>query len=142
MWNVFAFMSLGLLIGNLVGLTAESTVSALIGLLFAFVGGSAISFMHKLSVQEQIIASKAILSLSLTCLLGVYIGITVSDNQWLTLDSQISAQRLSVMDRKYVRENLLEKAHAIDQQKANKQITVDAAYEELYKLVTSEEKSQ
>lgn len=137
MWNIIAFSALGFLIGNLVGLTAESTVTALIGLLFALIGGSAISFMHKLSDREKLIASKAISGLSIACLIGVYTGIFVSDNQVLTRKENQSSTRVSVSDRKYVRSKLINRAHAIDQRKANGFLSAEAAYKELYQFVTS-----
>jgi len=135
MWIIIAFLSLGFLVGNLAGLTAETVTSTLLGLLFAFAGGSAIAFMHKLDRDARIDASRAILSLSVACLIGVYVGIFVSEHQFLSPDSPKNAHRSSVQARKYLREKLLPQAEVIDQQKANLQLTTEEAYEKLYELI-------
>jgi hypothetical protein len=84
MWLIVAFAALGLLIGNLVGLTAQSVVSSLLGLLFAFVGGSVLVFLEKLTPEIRKLAGQSILALSVSCLIGTYVGIVVSEWQLLS----------------------------------------------------------
>ena len=139
MWNIIAFTSLGFLIGNLVGLTSESTIVSLIGLLFVFAGSSAISFMHKLSEHEKINASKAIMSLSISCLVGVYASAVISDNQLLTFEENMSNKRDTIASRKYIRENIISEVNQIDKMKADNEISVDKAYEKLYKLIINKD---
>lgn len=135
MWIIISFTSLGFLIGNLVGLTSESTVVSLIGLLFVFAGSSAVSFMHKLSDHDKNNAGKAIMSLSISCLIGLYASIIISDNQLLTLGKNTSNSRETIASRKYVRENLISRVNDIDRDKGNKRITTEEAYEKLYKFI-------
>lgn len=84
MWLVLAFLALGLLIGNLVGLSATAVVASLVALLFAFGGGSIIAFLHKLSGADRTAASQAVLAFSLACLVGVYAGLRVSEYRMLS----------------------------------------------------------
>ena len=141
MWVGIAFSCLGFLIGNLIGFTAESVTSSVLALLFAFGGGSAISFMQKLDTQDRATAGKAIVALSLACLLGLYVGIILSEYQLLSPGGQGQTVRTSVEARKYLRGNLISKAHAIDQQlqlgsKTYEQL--EEAYEEMYQLIESQ----
>ena len=74
-------------------------------------------------------------SLALACLLGVYSGILISEHQLLSPPEQKVASRSSIESRKYIRENLYPLAQTIDQHKANGQITLEEAYEQLYELI-------
>ncbi len=135
-----AFLMLGFLVGNLVGLTAESVVSVLIPLLFAFGGGSAIGFFHKLDSASRQVASKAIFAFSVACLIGIYIGILVSEHQLLTPKSRQEARAdASISDSKYLRSYVISKADQIDQLKATGALTPEEAYEALYSLVSEKE---
>lgn len=134
MWTILAFIALGFLIGNLIGLTAESVTSSVLALLFAFGGGSAIAFIQKLNIQERVLASKAILALAISCLIGVYAGIYIAENQIFTPDEGRVEKRISIEDRKYLRENIVNSANSIDQLYANKQINLQKAYMEMYQL--------
>jgi len=135
-----AFAALGFLIGNLVGLTSESVVSALMPLLFAFGGGTAVGFMPKLDPTAQRAASIAITALSLSCLLGTYVGIAVTEHQVLTPEPRRQARATaSVADLKYVRSFIVTQADQIDQRRANGELTAQQAYEALYKLVSTGE---
>ena len=142
MWIVLAYTSLGFVIGNLVGLSAESVTSSILALLFAFGGGSAIAFVQKLDAASRKIASIAILSLSLSCLIGVYLGIGISEHQILSPQTEPSVQRSSIESRKYLRENLASKANAIDHRYQNEQISLQNAYDNLYELIREKEWTQ
>lgn len=135
---IFAFSSLGLLIGNLIGLTAESVVSAFLPLLLAFVGGSIIAFISKIPIADRIDASLAVSALSLSCLVGLYISIAASEHQVLTpdysSDLQVGAEE-SIEDRKYLRSEQLELTHAVDQRFRNGQIDAAEAYSKLREII-------
>ena len=133
MWTILAFIALGFLIGNLVGLTATSVTGAVLGLLFAFGGGSAIAFIRKLDNTERVLASKAILALSFSCLLGLYTGIFVCEYQLLTPE-EVASKRVSVSQRKLTRDSIVSAAHSIDQHRANEEIELEEAYKEMYQL--------
>ena len=134
---VLAFLMLGFLIGNLVGLTAESVVSVLVPLLFAFGGGSAIGFLHKLDSTARQAASKSILALAVACLIGTYVGILVSEHQLLTPESRRATRAgASISESKYLRSYVISKADQIDQLKATGALTPEKAYEALYSLIS------
>jgi hypothetical protein len=157
---VVAFACLGFLIGNLVGLSAESALSVVVPLLFAFGGGSAVAFLHKLELSDRRLAAAAVVALSLSCLIGAYTGILVSEHQALSpskraLDNRTGASsarttepnkmilsrsdldnRTSIVDRKYLRSTDIGEIQLIDQRYKVGEITAQQAYEEIYKLVS------
>lgn len=156
MWLAFAFAMLGLLIGTLVGLTSESVVQTLLGLLFALMGGSVIALLGKLSPEDRKTASQAIASLSIACLIGIYSGIVVTQYRLLspkidsnkpavttdsnkpavTTDSKKPAvtTRAEISKETYIRSAQIAKANAIDIRYHKHLITPEQAYEEMYSL--------
>ena len=78
-----AFSALGLLLGLLAGLTSAPVTVALIGALFAFVGGSAATYFGKLTAENLRLATLALLCLSLAMTLGVFGGIVIRINRLL-----------------------------------------------------------
>jgi hypothetical protein len=136
MWIVIGFAALGLLIGNLVGLTSESTVSSLISLLFVFVGGSILALLHKLSAKDRVIAGASVLSLSVCCLIGIYVGILVNQHHWLSplniKGTPVTTRQMD--DRFYLRAAPVGRAHEIDQEKQQGRVKADDAYERMYGL--------
>ena len=165
MWLVFAFSMLGLLIGTLVGLTSESVVQTLLGLLFALMGGSVIAFLSKLSPEDRKTASQAIASLSIGCLIGIYSGIVVTQYRLLsaridsskpTVTSGAKADvnaaetskkidnnnptvtsRAEISKETYIRSAQIDKANAIDIRYHRHLLTQEQAYEEMYSLASS-----
>lgn len=125
-----AFITLGFLIGNLVGMTSASVVSTLIPLLFVFGGGSAVAFLQKLDNEKQLRASIAIFCLSISCLGGTYTGILVTEYQLLSpqTNNQIPDRRT---ERTYLRSSTTSLVNAIDAQRAKGNLTADQAYEQL-----------
>ena len=115
MWTFVAFAALGFLIGNLAGLSATSVTTSLLGLLFAFGGGSAIAFLRDTQSEDRKRASQAILALSISCVTGIYAGIYTSEQQLLTRDKKVAASRLTSSDRKYLRASATAAAIQIDQ---------------------------
>jgi hypothetical protein len=134
-WLVAAYSALGFLVGNLAGLSAAKVTTSLLGLLFAFGGGTAIALLKNLNDEQRRMAGQAILALSVSCLLGTYTGIGVAEYQLMTPEAA-KGERKSVVDRKLMREHLIETAHSIDQRLANRDITVETAYRELLKEAT------
>ena len=134
MWLISGLLVLGLLIGNLVGMTAQSVVTALLGLLFAFVGGSLIALMGKLASSDRQLAGKCILSLSLGCLLGTYTGIFVSENQLLS-NSDTPSSRHAIAEKKYLRSEVLDHAQAVQSRYAQGAISTEEAYKALLSIL-------
>ncbi len=135
---VFAFISFGFLLGNLIGLTAESIVKSLIPLLFAFVGGSAITFIGKLKEVEQFKASVAMGCFSLSCLLGVYTSLLIVENQLFTPISVIQSDKdgfTSMEERKLLRSTIFNTSSSIDQRVRSGQLDYEEAYKELQVVI-------
>ena len=134
-----AFLMLGFLIGNLVGLSAESVLATLMPLLFAFGGGSAIGFLHKVDEASKQVAFQAILTLSIGCLAGTYMGIAVSEHQLMTPPSRrATEERASIIGSKYLRSYLTSEAHQIDQLYTSGALDAEGAYDQLYGLVEAQ----
>jgi len=141
MWLAFAFAMLGLLIGTLVGLTSESVVQSLLGLLFAFMGGSVIALLGKLTAEDRKAASQAIAALSVACLIGIYSGIVVTQHRLLSpriakTQAEEAPKRAEITAETYLRSSMVDKANAIDIMYKNKRITAEKAYEELYAVAS------
>ena len=145
-WLVLGFAGMGLLIGNLVGLTSEKIVMPVIGLLFAFIGSSILAFLHKLSEHDRNVAGKAILSLSVCCLLGVYVSVFVAERQLLspapstpsvstTATAPQSSAPAGPIQNKYLNSEVITAAEAIDSQKQLGRLNAEEAYEQMYRLV-------
>ena len=135
---VLAFVCLGFLIGNLVGLSAESTLAVLIPLLFTFAGGSAVAFLPKLDVESRRLAAAAVIALSLSCMAGVYSGIFVSEHQLLSPSSTraSSSSTRSIAENKYLKSINMRDVDAIHQQFRTNRLTAEQAYNQLHELVS------
>jgi len=131
MWLSLAFLVLGFLTGQLVSLSATSLAQSLLGLLFAFGGGSAVALLKNLEIPDRTTACKAILFLSVGCLAGIYAGIYVTQHQTLTPNRTVAAERIKSGAVGYLRENVSAAALAIDQLKANGDLTPAQATQEL-----------
>jgi len=134
-----AFLMLGFLIGNLVGMSAESLVATLMPLLFTFGGGSAIGLLHKVDEVSRKVAFTAIFTLSIGCLSGVYLGVAISEYQLLSPVSDRSKQRDAdaITHSKYLRSYLTSEAEQIDQLYVSGALGPQRAYERLYGLITT-----
>jgi len=154
MWITLGFLALGFLIGNLVGMTATSVVTSLLGLLFAFAGGSVITVMHRLNAVDRNVAGKALAALSLACVVGIYSGVYVCEHRLLspppkpgvsnTTDHAASpvanSENASPAANKYVMAEIVSETQAIDQQLAARQIKPEEAYRRLREVVEREAK--
>lgn len=143
MWIILAFLFLGFLIGNLVGLTAASVTGSLIALLFAFGGGSAIAFVHRLNASSRKLASYAIVALSFGCLIGIYLSVFVTEHQLLTPESYRKPPSMSSVEaRKVLRTDTTHRVNIIDQLHKSGQISAEKAYEMLYESIMHPEPSE
>jgi hypothetical protein len=132
-----AFAALGFLIGNLIGLSAESTLSVVLPLLFAFGSGSAVAFLHKLKPEDRKLAGAAVTALSLSCLLGAYSGILVSEHQILSPTRPPPAPGQTIEARKYLRTIDVRPLELIDQRYKGGEMTAAEAYEALYQVAAA-----
>jgi Na+/glutamate symporter len=129
--SLFAFSTLGFLIGTLTAFTADSVVSSLIPLFFAFAGGSAIAFGKNFEKHARDLAALAILGLSIGCVIGVYSGIYVFERKLLTPQEM----RETRDDSAYLRKLSMDQIDLIDQQKRSGILTTEQAYAELTKII-------
>jgi hypothetical protein len=129
--SLIAFCTLGFLIGTLTAFTADSVVSSLIPLFFAFAGGSAIAFGKNLEKHTRDLAALAILGLSVGCVIGVYSGVYVFEHKLLTPQEM----RVARDDSAYLRNLSMSQIDLIDQQKRSGILTTEQAYTELTKVI-------
>lgn len=123
-----AFLFLGLIVGTLVAMSETSIVQSVLAALFALFGGSLLVMLEKLSEVNQTKAALGILTISVGTLGGVYSGLYVNEHQILTP----SELRFLSSDRhKYLRENVVSRIKAIDQQYRNGMLPAEEAYERL-----------
>ena len=136
MWIPAGFGALGLLIGTLIGLSAESLVKSMLSLLFTLVGGSVVLLLHKLGPEDRKVAGASIFSMSVCCMLALYAGILVTQFRLLSPSQAIAGANTRFTDSsfRYLRSSTQERANQIDTQLQNKQITQEQAYEQMYQL--------
>jgi hypothetical protein len=157
-WLTIGFAALGLLVGNLVGLTSESVVTPLLGLLFTFMGSSILVVLNKLNAEDRKIAGKAVLALASCCLVGVYLGIALAEYRLLTpgrghsvwasspqaaTASGTREQKTSTAAEpyKYLRSDVLDQANAVDIKMVRGELTLPQAYEQMYALARSSQEN-
>ncbi len=94
---VIGFTSLGLLIGSIAGLSSAELTLPLFGFLFAFAGGSVITFMGKIPKPSIGLASIALASFCLAALITLYVGLYIKVNEILFINPKqtISASHKS-----------------------------------------------
>ncbi len=157
MWLILGFCALGFLIGNLTGMTSESVVTPLVGLLFAFVGTSILAVLHKLNIDDRRLAGKAVLALASCCLIGVYVGIIVTENRWLSPKARRNTPAISTStvpspgnqepsergkdvsaNTKYLADRPLSPPDEIDFQLFHGNLTLHEAYLQMYNLARSQ----
>jgi hypothetical protein len=80
-----SFASLGLLVGSIAGLSSAELTLPLYGFLFAFVGGSVISFLDKVPRQSICLASVALASFALAATFSLYAGLFIKVNELMYL---------------------------------------------------------
>lgn len=152
---ILAFLLLGLLVGNLIGLSAQSIVVPFLGLVFALAGGSLIAFLEKLTGPDRILAANALAAFCAAALVGAYFGIFASEWQLLSPErphsakstptptssparslAQTSTPRPEIADRKYLRRSEVNAIQEIDRQVQANRVSKSDAYEDLFQLCT------
>jgi len=132
------FLALGLVVGTLVAMSAQSLGQVLLAALFALFGGSLLVLFDKFTIPTQLKVTTAILGISIGTLGGVYSGLYVSEHQLLTppnLRFQVKSATPSDESRKYLRENTLSDIRAIDTKYRAGLLTPEHAYEQIYALL-------
>lgn len=89
-WIVSGCALLGLTIGFMTGMSVSPTVNALIGLLFAFTGGSVILLIKGRTTDELAIMGKSISVLALGLFIGVLLGVMARVNDWMNFTAPTS----------------------------------------------------
>jgi len=97
-WYLLGMIALGLLIGLLVGMSLTPVVSTVLGLLFAFAGGSVVATIKNKTTQELRFLGQCITSVSLSIILGAAAGIYVREYDWGQKES-LSKSAFSVKTR-------------------------------------------
>jgi len=136
MLTPFSFAALGVLVGTLVGLSASELATALLSILFAFAGTSAIAFAQVKGEQVKQVATSAILSLSIGCLIGIYSSVFVTEHQLLS-PNIIRPHRFSepLVERKYIRDYQTNKTKTIDKLYSTGHLTAAQAYDSLREAI-------
>lgn len=133
-----AFLALGVLIGTLVAMSAQSLAQTVVAALFALFGGSLLVMLEKLGVRNQVKAALAILAISVGTLSGLYVGLYVNEHQLLTPQTLRAATGDGLaqtrLANKYLRENVIAEADAIDSKYRNG-MPAKEAYEQLRALL-------
>jgi hypothetical protein len=111
MYSAMAFASLGLVIGTLVGLSADSLGKVVIPILFTFAGGSVIAFQEKLEGTKLKVAMQGLLGLGIGSLIGVYSALLITEYRLLT-PSEARKRDVSTIskpsDGKYLRRETID----------------------------------
>jgi len=92
-WTLLGCASLGLIIGIMTGMSVSPIVSVVVGLIFAFAGGSVIIMIKGRNAEDRIIIGQSIFALSLAALIGVALGVKVREGDWLQTMPQVAAYR-------------------------------------------------
>ena len=146
MWLIAGLGLMGLLVGFLAGMSSSPIVQPLIALLFTFVGGSIFVLLSKLSTEDRGLAGKMLAGLSVSCLLGVMLGVHTSRGQFLVpaeLRSKFVDQCLSKDPPPacFLRSSTVSNANLIDADKRAGRMTAEEAYQALYKLIRDQDTS-
>ena len=142
-------LSLGILIGTLLAMSAQSLAKSVIAALFALFGGSLLTFLQKVPIQDQFKASVGILAISVGTMIGIYSGLYVNEYRLLSppaLRPRVASNskvELAPLEPKYsyLRASDLDDLEAIDQKYRTQAITAKDAYEQLRSHITSKEVS-
>jgi hypothetical protein len=120
-------------------MSAHSLAEAVIAALFALFGGSLLAFLQKVPSKDQLTVSAGVLAVSVGTMVGLYSGLYVNEHELLTPPSArvraTSEGSKAAEVSKYLREDIMSPANAIDQQYRSGQITMNEAYEQLRSIV-------
>lgn len=129
MWHATAFSLLGLLVGNLAGLSASPIAATVIAGALTLAGGSAIALFQKLEERDIKRVCQCLAAFSIASLLGLYCGVVVCEYRLLTPLAQRTAIVENAVgndsvDKKYVRDAEVD-AIDLEFQKASRAATTD-----------------
>lgn len=134
------FLFLGIVVGTLLAMSAQSLAQAVIAALFALFGGSLLALLEKLPEEAQGKAALSLLAISVGTLVGVYSGLYINERQLLTPENlRLSKGQLQQgvtpnSIPKYLRENFQDARTSIDMKYRNKFLSAEDAYDSLRKL--------
>jgi hypothetical protein len=143
----FSFFTLGLLVGTLLAFSQQSLTQAVVAALFAFFGGSIVPLT--LLKDRNSLAAIAIstMGLSIGAMAGVYSGIYVNEHQLLSPNKLVQGVKNSLKEKdqasdrlpetsKYLKENVMKEAYAIDGKLRGNLLSKDTAYEQILAICT------
>ena len=81
---IWGFSSLGMLVGNLIGLSTDSLSSVLLPALLTLVGAGGFGFLSKLAESERAIAMTSAASFCIACLVGIYSSVWLTEHRIFT----------------------------------------------------------
>ena len=81
-WIILGCLSLGLIIGFMTGMSVSPTVTTVIGLIFAFTGGSVIVLIKGRDPDELALMGKCLSALALAAAFSVMVGVMARANDW------------------------------------------------------------
>ena len=87
-WFVIGGFCLGLLIGFMTGLSISPIVSTVLGLVFAFAGGSIVVLVKGREEDELGLIGKSLTAISIAMIIGVLFGIVLRANDWLRIGKE------------------------------------------------------
>jgi hypothetical protein len=126
-WLGWGFCFLGTLVGVLTGLTSAEITVTLVTVVFAFLGGSVVAMVQKISIADREAIGKIIFSFSFSCVVFLILGIIAKQNEWLTPMSKrgkeervtyIRSGEIDIIDNK-LRQGVINYEEAYNQLKLN-----------------------
>ena len=132
------YAALGLLVGILAGLSSSEIAAALMAAVFTFAGGAATLLLKEEHITQKRLGT-ILLSFAPLCLAGLFTGIVIKENRLLTNVGRVerlAALKLVEPGEPYLKGVSMNKLHAINTRFRNGDLTAQAAYEELWKIVT------
>lgn len=132
----FAFACLGVLVGTLSGLASSPVATALLAAVFTFAGGSAAHLIEKNPADRRLLGG-LIAAFSVTCLAGLFFGIAVKENRWLTMaerrveQDEEATRGVSPDAYVYLKKASMSEVDRINVQYSADEISAEQAYRQL-----------
>lgn len=80
-WPFLGFISIGLTIGYIAGLSSGSIVDTIVTSIFAFIGGSSIWLVNKYDFEQRKVLGLVLFGLSFGMLIGINVGIFMKTHE-------------------------------------------------------------
>jgi hypothetical protein len=126
---VIGYVSLGLLVGILTGLTSSSIATTILASIFTLAGGSIAHLLQKSDAQRKLIGS-VLTGFALSCLLGVFVGIYAKVNRILDVAPSASIEHVD-----YLKAVDLKEVNEINVRYKGGDLKADEAYERLWNAI-------